>query len=286
MAAKPVCWVVVVAALVCSAACAEQYWIRWEGDDLPEHQGWTRVWGNYQGVYHGFGAYRTLENGILTHDSLYDPGVYDYSLIQRPGAIDPGPGESFVMEWRLRVDDVTVWDYDPSVSVYSDDAWGLTLVYGRARIYSWNESVVIPFEAGIYHDYCVISTDMRVYDLLIDGCVAHHGVFRRLVGPAEVIWGDSVQGAASRHAWDYLRFGVVRQGDLNCDGGVSFMDINPFVLALSDPHGYMEQYSSCSIYSADCNSDGNVDFRDINAFVAILTGEKADGRKTTARKEE
>ena len=60
-------------------------------------------------------------------------------------------------------------------------------------------------------------------------------------------------------------------GDLNCDGVVDFDDINPFVLALSDPAGYATQYPNCNILSGDCDSDGDVDFDDINAFVALLS---------------
>ncbi len=61
-------------------------------------------------------------------------------------------------------------------------------------------------------------------------------------------------------------------GDLNCDGLVTFSDINPFVLALSDPASYAAQYPNCNLLNGDCNSDGVVTFDDINAFVALLSG--------------
>jgi hypothetical protein len=61
-------------------------------------------------------------------------------------------------------------------------------------------------------------------------------------------------------------------GDANCDGAVNFDDINPFVLALSDPAGYQQQYPNCNLLNADCNGDGVVNFDDINPFVAILSG--------------
>ena len=57
-------------------------------------------------------------------------------------------------------------------------------------------------------------------------------------------------------------------GDTNCDGGVNFADINPFVLMLSDPNGYQQQYPYCRLIQGDCNGDGRVDFGDINPFVA------------------
>jgi hypothetical protein len=60
-------------------------------------------------------------------------------------------------------------------------------------------------------------------------------------------------------------------GDLNCDGAIDNFDINPFVLALTDPTGYQARYPNCSRMNADCNSDGVVDNFDINPFVALLT---------------
>ena len=61
-------------------------------------------------------------------------------------------------------------------------------------------------------------------------------------------------------------------GDLNCDGAVNFDDINPFVLALSDPAGYQAAFPDCPIANGDVNGDGFVNFDDINPFVALLTG--------------
>jgi hypothetical protein len=62
------------------------------------------------------------------------------------------------------------------------------------------------------------------------------------------------------------------KGDLNCDGSVDFGDINPFVLALSNPTQYHVVYPGCFIENGDVNLDGATDFGDINPFVAILTG--------------
>ncbi len=59
-------------------------------------------------------------------------------------------------------------------------------------------------------------------------------------------------------------------GDMNCDGVVNFDDINPFVLALSDPLGYTTTYPNCNLLNGDCNFDQTVDFDDINCFVALF----------------
>ena len=61
-------------------------------------------------------------------------------------------------------------------------------------------------------------------------------------------------------------------GDLNCDGVLNFGDIDPFVMALTDPTGYAAAYSDCDISHADINGDGLVNNGDIDPFVGLLTG--------------
>ena len=61
-------------------------------------------------------------------------------------------------------------------------------------------------------------------------------------------------------------------GDLNCDGEVDFFDIDPFVLALTDPDTYLSEYPDCDILNADLNGDGVVSFFDIDPFVELLVG--------------
>ena len=48
------------------------------------------------------------------------------------------------------------------------------------------------------------------------------------------------------------------------DGEVTFLDISPFILALSSPDAAPAE--------ADCNCDGNVNFLDISVFINILAG--------------
>jgi hypothetical protein len=63
----------------------------------------------------------------------------------------------------------------------------------------------------------------------------------------------------------------VYTGDLNCSGCVGFDDINPFVLALTNPAGYQQAFPNCNIMNGDINHDGRVNFGDINPFVRLLT---------------
>ena len=59
-------------------------------------------------------------------------------------------------------------------------------------------------------------------------------------------------------------------GDMNCDDAVDFGDINPFVLALTNPAAYAQAFPGCDINHADINGDGNIDFADINPFIGLI----------------
>jgi len=61
-------------------------------------------------------------------------------------------------------------------------------------------------------------------------------------------------------------------GDLNDDGVVNAFDIDPFVLALTNPNAYQESYPHSNILRADVNCDGVVNAFDIDPFVQLLTG--------------
>jgi hypothetical protein len=251
-----------------SAALAEPYWFAFEfndPNDLPQGSGWLR---RYQPQ-----PFAVVENGVLTYDSN-DPQSYDFWEYSRPGALDPGANEVFMIEWKLWTEWVSYWG-DPGVSVMSDDAWVVNLVFDVDVIHSFHEYVDIPIPPGDWHAYALISADMRAYELYIDGVLARQGWFAHRFIESLLQWGDVVQGAASRHQWAYFRFGVVpvpQTGDVNCDGTVDFADINPFVQVLTDGDAYQETYSGCWPENADINGDGSVDFGDINPFVDLLTG--------------
>jgi hypothetical protein len=272
-------WAVVFAALATAGiGRSETYWIAWEGDDWPENMDppWIRAWGNWQGPGQG-GAYRTLENGILTYDSLYDPGVYDWYYIERPGQLDPGPGEVFLAWWSVWTEQVVGYPpYDPGLSVQSDEARGVGVAFNDTTVFSVYEQKVLAYiEPGQFHDFGLWSADMHNYQLDIDGEEAATGVFQQGVSASWVGWGDCAQGAASLHHWDFVRLGVLvapLTGDTNCDGTFDFGDINPFVQVLSDPGGYANTYPMCWPGNGDMNRDGTVDFGDINPFVELLTG--------------
>ncbi|HVP11802.1 MAG TPA: carboxypeptidase regulatory-like domain-containing protein [Phycisphaerae bacterium] len=58
--------------------------------------------------------------------------------------------------------------------------------------------------------------------------------------------------------------------DLNCDETVGVFDIEPFVLALTDPADYESQHADCSLLAADANGDGQINGLDVRPFVQRL----------------
>ena len=56
-------------------------------------------------------------------------------------------------------------------------------------------------------------------------------------------------------------------GDMNCDGGITFADIDLFVESLGGESAWAH---SCPWINADCNGDGHVTFADIDPFVASI----------------
>ena len=61
-------------------------------------------------------------------------------------------------------------------------------------------------------------------------------------------------------------------GDMNVDGVVNWRDVDPFVLAMSDPATYQSQYRMLPTLHGDLTGDGVVNWRDIDPFIVLLNG--------------
>ena len=202
MAMRMLMFGVCLLGLVAGSARAEPYWIAYEGDVFPEEEGWWHIW---EGA-----AERSLEDGVLVIDSLHDIGIADFYTMHVAEAMDPDPGELFVMEWRLKVEKMIGGYPDICVVVYSDEQWAVALEFDESAVYSGFEyGVSAAFEPGAFHNFRLESADMRSYSLSMDGNIVLSGSFWQSATPAEVSWGDGVQGSASLSHWDYFRFGVV-----------------------------------------------------------------------------
>ena len=85
-------------------------------------------------------------------------------------------------------------------------------------------------------------------------------------------------GAGSYGEWDEsdatfaINSSPYPVGDLDCSGSVNSFDIDPFVLALTDPTGYDAAYPGCDRMLGDINGDGAVNSFDIDSFVSLLVG--------------
>jgi hypothetical protein len=85
------------------------------------------------------------------------------------------------------------------------------------------------------------------------------------------VGGSGLTAAFGRQEIRTFRLTLGLRGDVNCDGDVDFGDINPFVMALTNPAAYDAAYPGCPLANRDINGDGLVDFGDINPFVTVLT---------------
>jgi hypothetical protein len=82
---------------------------------------------------------------------------------------------------------------------------------------------------------------------------------------------DGVQDAGVVDMGHHYPAFVVYHGDLNCDGNVDFGDINPIVLALTNPTAHQAAFPNRPFDNRDINGDGKFDFGDINPFVSLVT---------------
>lgn len=183
---------------------AEEYWVAWEGSDYPENEGWIR-----EGT--GDRATRSLDEGVMRLDSLANENGQDFYSIY--GASDPGPGEEFVVQWRLRVNEI-VWDnpifpYDPGWSLNSADGMQTSFVIGIDEFYDRLEQTRVSFEPGVFHEWEFRSANMRSFSITLDGQPVLSGEFFGGLPYSHISWGDFVWGPTSNTEWDYFRFGVV-----------------------------------------------------------------------------
>ena len=193
----------VVAALggLTSTAGAAPYWITYEGDRFPEEDGWAHHFGPAPG-------HRWIDDGMFVLDTMHDIHMVDYYAMNMGGELDPEPGETFVLEWRLLVEAAT--GEDVVVGVFADSRWAVCFQLDIDRLSSvFEHGVEATFAPGVFHEYRLTSDDMRTYSLYIDDAPVLEGDFWHSLWASRVDFGDGVQGFASRSRWDYVRFGVI-----------------------------------------------------------------------------
>jgi len=198
-----------IASLSCagfSAVNAEQYWIAYEGDDFPENEGWNRIYGDGQWPPEDEPD-RWIEEGQLVIDTSRNDQLAEYYWLP---LTDPGIGETFVAEWRVR-SEILSGQRDNGV-VFARDALPAHVGFHLQPdgLLVSTEGVIIPLDPTISHTYRFESSDMESYRLLIDGDVAHESHFETdTLLQSYTAWGAGTVGASSISHWDYYRYGVV-----------------------------------------------------------------------------
>lgn len=106
-----------------------------------------------------------------------------------------------------------------------------------------------------------------------------NGLFNTGLGPFNGLSDDLdldgrprfLNGSVDRGAYEYGE--VLVLADMNCDGEINGLDVDGFILALTDQIGYDNRYPGCSALSADINGDTIVDMLDLGPFVTEVLGQ-------------
>jgi hypothetical protein len=205
----------VILALLTAVATANQYYVGFEGNNMPESEpGWVRHFG-------GGGAARSVEtdpngNDYLAVDSRSNSYIWDTGHYARQMNPDQ-PGERFVAQWRLAVLANHLY-YDTGVLFARDGGGKIDFLYTMDHIISIREGGgstdwTYPIAPGVFHTYRMESSDMATYRLWIDDQVVHDGHWNLDSSLSSFVsFGDQVYSnvdVGSLAKWDYFRFGVI-----------------------------------------------------------------------------
>ncbi|MEW6197453.1 MAG: hypothetical protein AB1601_02145 [Planctomycetota bacterium] len=150
---------------------------------------------------------------------------------------------------------------------------GILFDFADIESYDPDYNYFLPLNANDNCDYWIGSVQ---HNWAVEWCAAHPGQCSSCSCAHSQSLNCDLKGRA--FWWMLARLagwpgpGGVLVGDVNCDGHVDFGDINPFVLAMSNPAAYAAQYPNCPFGNRDINNDGKFDFGDINPFVTLLAG--------------
>ncbi len=159
------------------------------------------------------------------------------------------------------------WTQSGTLSAQVDSATGITPIF--VDDIDEDGGVTGTFEAGSILDLSFVNSPpaaTTTYTLLeLEGAdIVDNGL--ALSATTAAAWSFAVDNSGPNGLLTatYTASGTVIKGDVNRDGGVTFLDINPFIGVLS---------SGGSQAEADCDCNGEVDFLDIQAFINLLSGQ-------------
>lgn len=191
----------VIACGLASEARADQYWIAYEANDFPENEDWQRH-------TYGGGAERWLEDGVLVVDTTADLDIseaYIHSDVRRPG-----PGDVFLAEWRLLVDESVGFHATDVIMSRPAPPGDLTITHSTDEVRILSDGTTFDIAPGVFHSYRIESEDMDLYRLSVDGVSVYEGYFQTpsILDPF-FAFGEAWHRSASLSRWDYVRFGIV-----------------------------------------------------------------------------
>jgi hypothetical protein len=189
-------------------------------------------------------------SGAWTADAVFDPDTFQTTFYDDSSAFPPcenlflNPDTSQYLQSLVVANDAT------SITVWGDFA-SLGLTGNAYRVNDYHLDTGSP---------CIDTGDPAV---LPPGGSDLDGLMRVWDGDGD----DVARVDMGCYEYDSHRF-----GDMNCDDAINTLDIEAFVMALTDPDGYETTYPDCDLLLADLNGDDSVNSLDIEAFVSLLTG--------------
>ncbi len=192
---------------------------------------------------------------IVGYGQLAGTGTVAGHVVNVSGQVKPGGNEAHALTGVLTIDgNYTQQDAELTIKMKGrlpGDEYGVLNVTGTASLDGGLQLIPIEgFEPQPGSQFVVLTADNVV------------GTFAAKWAPVPFIVSYSP---------DHVTVTILRRGDLNCDTRVDFGDINPFVLALTNPTAYAAAFPDCDIQTGDIDANGLVDFGDINPFVRLLT---------------
>ncbi|MCK4342702.1 MAG: hypothetical protein KAY37_13375 [Phycisphaerae bacterium] len=208
-------------------------------DDYESVSPSTNVWlygTSYSSFYVGSNGYITFGSG----DTDYNESLTDHFNRPRVSAVfdDLNPSSGGTVSWKETADHVAVtWENVPEFSSGNSNTFQIELYFDGKITISW---------------------------LRVDSNDSVVGLSQGLGMPADYIASDLSAAGPCRCP-----------GDSNCDGAISWRDIDFLVAALNDNVAAWEAMfapgsPSCPFSNNDVNDDGSVNWRDVDPFVAVI----------------
>jgi hypothetical protein len=269
-----------------------------DGDAMDE--GEAVVWMDLQTLVASSSGFdvAVVPGGLFFADTVggNPDAIYWASDQNNSGAIEVGEFNIFIddtngfgvqVSGAMCSDGVSVFAWE-STGAATQSLWKLTDLNGNRMIDSaaevqqvWTESLV-PSGYGLATSFGIALGPGGEISLGSAGSDTQDNVFRLVDLNADgdfldagetIVWKDGGTTGVfidNPRTLQYIR--RAPPGDLNCDGAVNNFDIDPFVLALSNPDEYATQFPDCKAANADANGDGLVNNFDIDAFVQLIIG--------------